>query len=264
MAHSVEIPQDIIDNVIAALGNDKRSLKQCALVSSSFLLPSRKQLFYSIRFGFNDEGCQRLHQFLVQNPVIRSFVRRLHVYRGWRSKLTFDKSLPAFLQLSFCHLEEFFFSSLDAVNWSDFSGELKDALSTLMHSPSLKILSVHTIHNVPITLFLGIAHLTKLHLRSVSLKDALSPLIHSPTLKILSLENIDNVPITLFLGTVHLTELHLSSVSLNYSDGEQPSSLASKGVATTTSHTVIDQCVWSFGWRAHGRRFPKYAYFISH
>ena len=219
MAHSVEIPQDIIDNVIAALGNDKRSLKQCALVSSSFLLPSRKQLFYSIRFGFNDEGCQRLHQFLVQNPVIRSFVRRLHVYRGWRSKLTFDKSLPAFLQLSFCHLEEFFLSCLDAVNWSDFSGELKDALSTLMHSPSLKILSVHTIHNVPITLFLGI---------------------------------------------VHLTELHLSSVSLNYSDGEQPNSLASKGVATTTSHTVIDQCVWSFGWRAHGRRFPKYAYFISH
>ena len=216
MANSVEIPQDIIDNVIAALGNDKRSLKQCALVSSSFLLPSRKQLFYSIRFESTDEGCQRLHQFLVQNPVIRSFVRKLHVYRGWRSKLTFDKSLPAFLQLSFCHLEEFFLSYFDAVNWSGFSGELKDALSTL---------------------------------------------IHSPILKILSLDNIHNVPITLFLGIVHLTKLHLSSVSLNYSDDEKPSSLTPNVVATTTSDTVIDQCVWSFGGSMHGRKFPKYAYF---
>ena len=217
MANSVEIPQDIIDNVIAALGNDKPSLKQCALVSSSFLLPSRKQLFNSIRFGHDDEACRRLHQLLVQNPVIRSFVRRIDVYhRAWGSKLTFDKSVLAILQLPFCHLEELLFSSWKAVNWSGFSGELKDALSTL---------------------------------------------IHSPTLKILYLENVDNAPITLFLGIVHLMKLVLSSVSLNYSDGEQPSSLTPKGVGTTASRTMIDQCVWCFWIPTHGRRFPKYACF---
>jgi hypothetical protein len=214
MTNSVEIPQDIIDNVIAAVGNDKPSLKQCALVSSSFLLPSRKQLFSSIRFECDDEACQRLHQFLVQNPVIRSFVRRINASYGWGSKLTFDKLLLAILQLPFCHLEELLLSYRfwKVVNWSDFSGELKDALSTL---------------------------------------------IHSPTFKILHIEYVDNVPISLFLGIDHLTKLVLSSVSFNYSDGEQPSSLTPKGVATMASHTVVDQCVWYIGNPTRGRRFPE-------
>jgi hypothetical protein len=218
MANSVEIPQDIIDNVIAAVGNYKPSLNQCALVSSSFLLPSRKQLFHSISFGHDDEASQRLHQVLVQNPVIRSFVRRINVYHRWvwRSKPIPDQSLLAILQLPFCYLEEFLFSYCGQdVNWSGFSGELKDALSTL---------------------------------------------IHSPTLKILHLENVDNAPITLFLGIVHLTKLVLSSVSFNYSDGEQPSPLTPKGVATTASHTEIDRCVLSFSDPTHGKRFPKCAY----
>ena len=165
MANSVEIPQDIIDNVIAALGNDARSLKQCALVSSSCLNPSRKQLFYNINFGYDVEACHRLHQVLIHNPVIRSFIRRITVdHRHWGFKLTFDKSLLAILQFPFCHLEEL---SLSAANWSHFSGELKDALLTLIHSPTLKILSRTRVNNAPITLFLGV-HLTKLHLSSVS------------------------------------------------------------------------------------------------
>ena len=221
MVNSVEIPQDIIDNVIAALGDDKRSLKQCALVSSSFLPPSRKRLFYSISFGSNVEACHRLHQILVQNPVIRSFVRRI-TFNHPGSKLAFDKSLLAILQLPFCHLEEFSLSNVywtwggTTVNWSGFSGELKDALSTLIHSPTLKILYLRGVKNVPITLFLGIAHLAK---------------------------------------------LHLNSFSLNYSGNKQPSSLTPNGVATTASHTVIDQCVWSFWKPTHSRRFPKFTYF---
>ncbi|EDR00368.1 uncharacterized protein LACBIDRAFT_334187 [Laccaria bicolor S238N-H82] len=167
MANSlVEIPQDIIDNVIAALGNDKSSLKQCALVSSSFLPPSRKQLFYSISFGFNVEACDRLHQALVQNPLNPSFVRRIsinHLEDGG-SNLTFDQLVLAILQLPFCHLEEL---SLSAVDWSGFSGELKDALSTLMHSPTLKILYLTQVDSVPLTLFRGIVHLPKLYLRGV-------------------------------------------------------------------------------------------------
>ena len=168
MANSVEIPQDIIDNVIAALGNDARSLKQCALVSSSCLNPSRKQLFYNINFGYDVEACHRLHQVLVQNPVIRSFVRRIFVNPNghWGSKLTFEKSVLAILQLPFCHLEEL---SLYTVKGSGFSGgSLKDAFSTLLHSPTLKILYLTNINNAPITLFHGIVHLTELGLSSVS------------------------------------------------------------------------------------------------
>ena len=75
-AKSVEIPQDIIDNVIAAVGYNTRLLKKCTLVSSSFLLPSRKQLFSRIYLR-SDQTCQGIHQLLVQNPVIQSFVRTI-------------------------------------------------------------------------------------------------------------------------------------------------------------------------------------------
>ena len=76
MAISVAIPQDIIDNMIEAVDDDKRLLKKYALVSSSFLLPCRKRLFSKIFLG-RIEICEEFHQFLVENPVVLSFVRKI-------------------------------------------------------------------------------------------------------------------------------------------------------------------------------------------
>jgi hypothetical protein len=56
-----KIPQDIIDKIIAEVGDDTRLLKQCSLVSSSFLLPSRRQLFSRITLS-DDQACQRIWQ----------------------------------------------------------------------------------------------------------------------------------------------------------------------------------------------------------
>ena len=203
MASSVAIPQDIIDSVVEAVGNDKHLLKKCALVSSSFLRPSRKQLFSKISLSHKDS--QGFHQFLVQNPVIQSFVRSIAINERRGFEFQNSTSLLAILRLPFSRLESFSitlsFWHRGAWNWNSFSCELKDALSNI---------------------------------------------IHSPTLKTLYLKGIVNVPITLFLG-VHFTNLQLHSLSPNDFDGEQSSSLtpaASKGVATTTSHTVIDQCIW--------------------
>jgi hypothetical protein len=59
--------------------------------------------------------------------------------------------------------------------------------------------------------------------------------------------------------------LELVSLSPYDFDGEQSSSLApsaSKEVATTASHTVIDQCVWYFREPVLGTRFPTSACFF--
>ncbi|KIL56629.1 hypothetical protein M378DRAFT_172516 [Amanita muscaria Koide BX008] len=208
MANSVAIPQDIIDNIIEAV-DDSRLLKNCALVSSSFLLPSRKRLFSQISLR-NDQACQGLHQFLVENSVIQSFVRSIAItYRTSKSHLQFNCiSLIAILRLTFCCLESFSIDikiGMHPSNWNDFSSELKDALSAIIISSTLKTLYLAEV-SMPIMLFHGI-HLTKLVLRN------------------------------------------LGSLLLNDLDGEQsrlPTSAASEGVATTASHTVIDQCVWNF------------------
>jgi hypothetical protein len=227
MAKSLEIPQDIIDNVIEAVGDDKRLLQQCALVSSSFLLPTRKQLFSRITLS-SYRKCQGIHQFLVQNPVIQSFVRTITLTEDlidyWLRRFPAwinSTSLLVILRLPFCRLECF---SIDIRiwngekwDWNSFSSELKDALSNI---------------------------------------------IHSSTLKTLTLKGIIKVPITLFLRIVHLTTLELTLSPNDFCD-ENSNSLtrvASKGVAPMTSHTVIDRFVWNLvEEHVHGTKLPSSA-----
>ena len=206
MAKSLEIPQDIINSVIAAVGEDTLLLKQCALVSSSFLLPSRKQLFSRITLR-NDKTCRGIHQLLVQNPIIQSSVRSINLYMDWDLSgftLINGTSLPAFLRLPFCCLERFYIDlsrAAQSLDWNSFSSELKDALSNIIHSFNLKILSFRGITNVPTTFFLHIVHLTTLELYGVSPIDS-GYEISSPLIRV------------------------------------------SNGVAPKTSHVVVDRLIW--------------------
>jgi hypothetical protein len=225
MANSmaIDIPQDIIYQVIAAVDDDEELLKQCALVSSSFLIPSRKQLFSEIDLK-NDKAAQRLHQCLIQNPVIQSFVKRIAIQPGLSdesNRLFNSPSLSAILQCPLCSLESFSIDLGDPCNWNNFSSELKDALSNIIHSSSLKDLSLTKVVNVPITLFLGIVHLTTLKLDSILPGD--------------------------FDG--------------GQSGFLTPET--SKEVAIAASSPLVDQCVWHFHERVRGTRFPSSSAYFS-
>ena len=220
MAKSIDIPQDIIDSVIAAVSDDTHLLKQCSLVSSSFLHPSRKHLFSKI-FITNYKTCQGIHHLLIQNPVIQTFVKHItwKIVRRWIN----SPSLLAILQLPFCCLESFsIFSrnhhatscvmdpsedcSSEPWDWNSFSSEMKDALSNIMLSSPIK------------TPFL---------------------------------EGITNIPTTFFLHTTHLTTLELYSITSGDFCDDISSSLTlagSKGVAPMASDIVIDRCVWNYGY----------------
>ena len=211
MAKEVEIPQDIIDTVIAEVGDDTHFLKQCSLVSSSFLFSSRRKLFSRITLR-SDETCQGIHQLLVQNPIIQSSVRAITLEDssgGKFPKWMNDTPLLSILRLPFSCLESFSVNlcmhswNLEPWNWDSFSSELKDALSNIILSSNLKTLS-----------FKGIA----------------------------------KIPITFFLQIVHLTTFEFYFHSPNDFDNANSSSLTSKGVAPMTRlmtpHAAIDRCVW--------------------
>ena len=227
MAKSIDIPQDIIDSVIAAVGDDTQLLKQCSLVSTSFLLPSRKHLFSRITIK-NDETFQEFHQFFVQNPVVQTFVRAIawHITPERKN----DTSLLAILRLPFCCLESFSIASRDEddgdgdmifmisedwwpglLDWNSFSGELKDALSNIILSSSLKTLSFEGITNIPTTLLLDIAHLTTLELISLTPND------------------------------------------FCYENSSSLTLAALKGEAPVASDIVVDRCVWRYGYEQSHR-----------
>jgi len=220
----MDIPQDIIENVIAAVGDDTQLLIKCCLVSSSFLLPSRKKLYSSITLRYN-HIFPEIYQLLVQNPVIKSFVRTLTLKFEFRvpgsvtDKWVNGTSLLAILRLPFCCLERF---SIIAPyefglkwSWNSFSSEVKDALLNI---------------------------------------------IHLSTLKTFSLEGVSKVPIT-FFHIVHLTTLKLGSISPYDFVGKNSSSLAragSKGVVEpTASRTVVDRCVWCFKFKEEDSKDAK-------
>ena len=205
---SMHIPQDIIDSVIAAIGNDTPLLKKCSLVSSSFLLPSRKQLFSKIYLE-NSHICHGVHQLLIRNPIIKAFIKSISIEHMWdrrTAKWMNCGLLLAILQLPFCNLECFSItvSWESKWNWNSFTSEMKNALLNIIHSSTLKTLSLRGITEVPITFFFQIVHLTTLELDSISPYD--------------------------FIGE----------------DSRSLARAASKGVAPMASHTVIDRCVWRF------------------
>ena len=246
MAKTLEIPQDIIDSVITEVGDDTHLLKQCVLVSSSFLLPSRRQLFSRITLR-SEQTCQGIYQLLVQNPVMQSYVRSIiltedidssgsenHESLEWMN----GTSLLAILRLPFYFLVCFSIdlglkfrngSDPNPWNWNSFCSELKDALLNIIHSSDLKTLSLKGINNLPITFFLH-THLTTLELYSISPRDF--------------------------------------GVSSGRSENSNSMIWAAlKGDVPTDSHVMIDRCVWYLkdSWKGfvpilHGTRFPSSAF----
>ena len=184
MRKLVVIPQEIIDSVIEAVGYDTHFLKECSLVSSSFLLPSRKLLFSRITLK-SDETCQNIHQFFVKNPVIQSFVRKITLLQFFDNS-DFDEnpvyewlngaSLLAVLRLPF-GLERFSIKlslypfNLRRWDWNIFRRELKDALLNIIHSSSLKVLFLEGVTNLPNTFFPHISHLKTLEMYLLSPDD---------------------------------------------------------------------------------------------
>ena len=138
----MDIPQDIIrvNSVIAAVGDDTRVLKQCALVSSSFLLPSRKQLFSRITSKATNPARGFISfSFKIQSgsPLLEPLFSLTTLGPLGDANLPNGKSLLAILRLPLCCLECF---SLNMRHWfklekpwESFSSELKDALSN--HPP---------------------------------------------------------------------------------------------------------------------------------
>ena len=79
-------------------------------------------------------------------------------------------SLPALLRLpSLCHLESFSIAVCRELwvrwNWNNFNNEMKEALLNIIHSSTLKTLSLTGLTDVPITFFFHIVHLTTLELK---------------------------------------------------------------------------------------------------
>lgn len=176
MTNPLTIPQDIIDGVIEAI-DTKSTLRRCALVSSSFLLPSRKRLFSHIHLR-SDTQCKRLHSVLIENSHILSFITNLTVIRRVpQTKLSLDlwfsknpSSLLAILRLPLHRLTAFsLVSSPPFLQWGRISSNVQAAIQHIIRLPSLSKLHLSTINRMPISLLSDMGLVKHLFLNEVYL-----------------------------------------------------------------------------------------------
>ena len=131
------ISQDIIDQVIYALRDDRATLRRCCTVSHAFLIPSRKQLFFEIKFPFpvRTMGLNSFFHALSIHPECLSYIRILRIQ--W---LEIEIEKPHFVRL----IEDLadrrglqvFTLGMDRL-WEELSVPMQAAFVRLFLSPSL-------------------------------------------------------------------------------------------------------------------------------
>ena len=178
------VSQEIVDNIIGNINiNEKQNLRRLSLVSRSFLYPSRKRLFAKIALAHREQS-QGLLSVLAQHPYIQSSVRHLEIHYPssfrclpWYSEPTKfqpndEPTLLSLLRLPLLSLRTLVFDSASYCHWPKLSSDLRDALSDVIHSPSLTSLELCRAVRVPISLFLGLKGVRTLDLYDVHLSDA--------------------------------------------------------------------------------------------
>ncbi|KAF9465497.1 hypothetical protein BDZ94DRAFT_1253951 [Collybia nuda] len=85
MSSRNKLPQELVDMIVAEHEDNISTLRQCMLVSKSFLDPARRHFFRGINLGVDDDDVRSRHLYrrfrdvTTENPLILTYVRELCV-----------------------------------------------------------------------------------------------------------------------------------------------------------------------------------------
>lgn len=174
----VTLPYDIVTTIVNELVSgplglryyDKRTLTSCSLISASFREACQLYLYRSITLHVrhrSKSSNDQLHEILLQNPRIASFVRHLHIwfYSASSENLAGTlRMLPRVYSLKIEHQTNTF-------HWRYISFSLRADILGLLQLSSLEHVSVQDIHDFPISSFSRCPQLKKAILGHCSTSD---------------------------------------------------------------------------------------------
>jgi hypothetical protein len=140
------LPQELFDTIIDEI-RDKETLKACALVATSFLPPSQRNLFRKIQLG-GPRSRRDTPVFLAGFPYLVAYIRDLTIYvrdTAWNSVAVSVvlRSARDIESLVFCGR---------ASNWSRLGDEVSSTLLDCLSRPSLRRLDLTHMEGVPAAL----------------------------------------------------------------------------------------------------------------
>jgi hypothetical protein len=148
MAH---LPQELFDTIIDKI-RDKETLKACALVATSFLLPSQRNLFRKIRLGEHSRDTFAAFAALAEFPRLVSYIRDLTIFM-W--DLVSENILAVAVILRSVQSIESLFVFGGFGNWGRLGDEACSVLLHFLSRPSLRRLELSNVLGIPVALILA-------------------------------------------------------------------------------------------------------------
>ncbi|KAF9050535.1 hypothetical protein BJ165DRAFT_1458567 [Panaeolus papilionaceus] len=161
------LPQELVDNIVDHLYDDRQSLSNCTLISHAWLPASRHHFFSKISLkapSLNTSGgpvilpqekCRRLHALLVESPHLIPNIRELEICEGsplhhpfpdvqcsttW---VTTERTLTSLFKM-LTHVRRLDFAATSTFHWSLLPPTFLSAFHTFLSRPSLQYLRLHS------------------------------------------------------------------------------------------------------------------------
>ncbi|KAJ7832090.1 hypothetical protein B0H14DRAFT_3872092 [Mycena olivaceomarginata] len=189
MAH---LPQELFDTIIDKI-RDKDTLKACALVATSFLLPSQRNLFRKIRLGEHSRDTFAVFATLAEFPRLVSYIRDLTIFM-W--DLVSENILAVAVILRSVQSIESLFVFGGFGNWGRLGDEACSVLLHFLSRPSLRRLELSNVLGIPVALIFAATTIPVLSLKYVrmDLGEDISEQLHAsapvPRLRHLILDDV--------------------------------------------------------------------------
>jgi hypothetical protein len=171
------LPQELIDVIINQV-DDRKTLKACSLVASSFVCPSQRLLFHTVDLDNailtpRKKAYARFLRLLTLNPLLGTYVRSLRLgddsedFGFSRSWIIHAKHLPQLFQLlPWLEIFSLTFNSDDR-SWKSIPADIRAAFERLFYLPTVQAVSLEFIRGFPPQLLFDLMRLKRLSLSFV-------------------------------------------------------------------------------------------------
>jgi len=213
---TVQLPYDVVGEVINHLSNDKRSLRACSLICKATVPLCRRHIFSEINLR---QRVGRFADLLKRSPEIANRVRTLRLaFRDLQAENDVVESYQSLLKIKGLHTLELEFEHFSS-RQEKLMEDLKPILFHLLSLPSISTLELNCEHHYDegvcqsaFVYLTRIPNLKTLVLTSVSLEipHGTEPSFTGPSLRFLDLSDFP-------LGKLHIVKQYMAKHILDLS-----------------------------------------------
>ncbi|TFK69151.1 hypothetical protein BDN72DRAFT_857916 [Pluteus cervinus] len=163
MLSTIDLSQEILDEIVGHLHDDEEALQTLSVVSSNFLPICRALLFYSLRLDFDNCALWngRLRDCPTLGLAIKDVELRVAGFQDEEERRLLDvlDKVTGPIKITLCNPPQY-----SATLWSDIPLSLQQTIARIVSRPIVQNITAIKFMNIPISLFSGMRYCQRLEL----------------------------------------------------------------------------------------------------